>query len=115
MARVLGLVFSVCLLTAAVAGCGTSHPATPEGDCDDLVETVLCPRLEACGATYYSPGHCVATFESTAGNPLYCDTVTIEYSGVGACESDIDNAPCTYLVDPSGYGALPDSCVGIFN
>jgi hypothetical protein len=112
------LFVSACLLMV-VAGCGGGGGATnpAEADCDDFVENVLCPQLQACGASYSSVGSCIAFFEnsSSSSNPLYCATVTVEYAGLPSCESDVDNYSCGALVNSAAYATLPSSCIGIFN
>jgi hypothetical protein len=119
MARVLGLMFSVCLLTT-VAGCGGSTHVTTnvaQADCDDFVENFLCPTLQYCGASYSSVGSCIAFFEgsASASDPLYCDTVTVEYTGLASCEAEVNDSYCAELVDAAGYATLPPACLGVFN
>ncbi len=110
------LFLSACLLMV-VAGCGSGGGATnpAEADCDDFVENFLCPTLLFCGATYASTGSCDDFFENSANNPLYCSTVTVEYSGLSACEADVNDSYCSELVDSNGFAGLPASCVGVFN
>jgi len=122
MARVLGLVFSVCLL-ATVAGCGggsTSATNPNQADCFDFVENFLCPTLDYCHATYASAGYgsCVDFFENapmSQGDFIQCSTVTQEYPGLAHCESVVNNSYCAELVDAAGYATLPPACSGIFN
>ena len=121
MARVLGLVLSVCLLTATVAGCGSgtttaSNPA--EADCDDFVENFLCPTLIYCGATIYDgTADCANFYENgpmSQGDFLQCSTVTVEYSGLAHCESVVNHSYCSELVS-GGVATLPPACMGVFN
>jgi len=117
MARALGLVFSVCLLTATVAGCGTSSPPpTPQEDCYSFVENFLCPTLQICGATYASVTACDDFFENSSNNVLYCATVTSEDGALlDACEHDVNGSYCSELVNSAGFAELPPSCNGVFN
>jgi len=104
------LFVSVCLF--AVVGCGTS---TPRSDCEDFVENQYCPTLQACGATYLSTADCINHFESSGNTVLDCDTVTVEYGGLGACEAQVNGSYCDELVTADGYAELPAVCAGVFN
>jgi hypothetical protein len=99
------LFVSICLF--AVVGCGSSRPATT--DCDDFVENVLCPRAVYCGGDYTSLNDCIGYFETQVFD---CPTVD-ENPGLGACEDDIDNDTCSYLV-PNGTFVPPNSCTDVF-
>jgi hypothetical protein len=115
MVRVLAFL-SVCMM--GLAGCGggggtVSNPA--RADCDQFVANFLCPTLQFCGATYASTGACINFFESSGKTPLDCATVTVEYSGLSACEADVNDSYCDELVDANGYAGLPPSCSGVFN
>jgi hypothetical protein len=107
------LLVSVCLLAAV--GCGSGGGGSARGDCQNFVENHYCPTLQYCGATYASVGDCINFFESSGSTVLDCDTVTVEYSGLGACEADVNNSYCDELVTASGYAELPPSCAGVFN
>ena len=104
------LLVSVCLV--AVVGCGSNGP---QQDCRDFVENQYCPALQFCGATYASTADCINFFESSGNTVLDCDTVTVEYSGLGACEAQVNDSYCDELVTASGYAELPPVCAGVFN
>jgi hypothetical protein len=107
------LLVSVCLLS--LAGCGSGGNSA-RADCEDFVENQYCPTLQACGATAYSSvGDCISFFESSGSTVLDCDTVTVEYSGLGACEAQVNGSYCDELVTSSGYAELPAVCAGVFN
>ncbi len=105
MVRVLALLFSVSLF--GLVGCGSSNQAA--ADCDNFITNHYCPAVYACGA-YASLSQCISTAESG----LDCSTVHHE-SGLALCESDIDNASCSQLVDYYGNGIIPYSCYGVFS
>ena len=107
------LLVSVCLLSLSLVGCGSSNSA--RNDCYDFVENHYCPTLQFCGATYASTADCISYFESSGNTVLDCDTVSVEYSGLGACEADVNDSYCDELVTSSGFAELPASCVGVFN
>jgi hypothetical protein len=107
------LLVSVCLFS--LAGCGSGgNPA--RSDCEDFVENQYCPTLLACGANNYaSVGDCINFFESSGSTVLDCDTVTVEYSGLGTCEAQVNGSYCDELVTASGYAELPAICASVFN
>ena len=105
------LFVSVCLFT--VVGCSTA--STPRSDCEDFVENQYCPALQFCGATYASTADCINFFESSGSTVLDCDTVTVEYSGLGACEARVNDSYCDELVTASGFAELPAVCASVFN
>jgi len=111
------LFVSVCLFM--VVGCGGSTRRTgsnpAQADCYYFVENELCPTLIACGATYSSFNQCVDTFEIAYNSVLACDTVTIEYAGLSACEAQTNQSYCYDVVDSSGFAILPPACIGVFN
>ena len=106
------LLVSVCLFS--FVGCGSGGNSA-RSDCEDFVENQYCPTLIACGATYLSLGDCINHFESSGNTVLDCDTVTVEYSGLGACEAQVNGSYCDELVTASGYAELPAVCAGVFN
>jgi len=106
------LLVSVCLFS--LAGCGSGGNSA-RSDCEDFVENQYCPTLQACGATYSSVGDCINFFESSGSTVLDCDTVTVEYSGLGACEAQVNASYCDELVNSSGFAELPAVCAGVFN
>jgi hypothetical protein len=108
MARVLAFL-SVCFLAVAGVGCGGSSKS-PVSDCDSFIANHYCPDVVTCGAYYTSVSQCISDVEAQVD----CGAVVGENPGLGACESDLDNASCSYLVDSAGYGAIPPSCENIF-
>jgi hypothetical protein len=108
MARVLGLVFSVCLLM--VVGCGGTTTNPVQADCDAIVTQDLCPVVvDTCG--YVSFSECVNTAELQLG----CGAVLTENgAAASACDSDINSAPCGYFFDPYGNVLVPNSCLDAF-
>jgi Tfp pilus assembly protein PilW len=108
------LLVSVCLFS--LAGCGSGSGNAARNDCYDFVENQYCPALLFCGATAYtSTSDCIGFFESSGNTVLDCDTVTVEYSGLGACEAQVNDSYCDELVTASGYAELPAVCAGVFN
>jgi hypothetical protein len=107
------LFVSVCLM--AMVGCGSGGTNPARSDCEFYVENELCPTLIYCGAYYQSVGQCISFFENSANNILNCSTVTVEYSGLSACEADTNYSYCDYVVDAFGNATLPASCYPVFN
>ena len=111
------LFVSVCLFVVAGCGSGTRRTASnpAQADCYFYVENELCPTLAACGASYSSFDECVNTFEITGNSVLACDSVTVEYSGLPACEAQTNQSYCYDVVDSNGFAILPPACYGVFN
>ena len=100
------LFVSVCLL--AMVGCGSTRPQT--SDCEDYVESFLCPAVQSCPESGYATlGDCISFFESAYG----CAT-TLEAPGLGACEYDTNTYSCSELF-AADYSVIPPaSCDGVF-
>ncbi len=112
------LFVSMCLFMVVGCGSGTTHTASnaAQDDCFFYVENELCPSLLQCGATYYSSlNDCINYFEYSGNTLLDCATVTVEYSGLPACEAETNNSYCDYLVDGFGGATLPAICLSVFN